>query len=227
MRVLSSNSGCPTGPGADSFTPAPRPYEDMGALPDILPACHRPRAGAGASEMETFLAVCDRLALPLCLFDERAALVWCNASAREMATGHSRRGQSGFVALFAELQCRLRQQIGSARYWTGDRIDAAVEALADTIIELVRIIDGDAVFVVGLFLRKPAAERGVRQRLARFGLTRTETWIAEQMLGGRTTAEITQANNVSLHTVRTHIKHIYSKLGVHCREKMIAKLLSA
>lgn len=176
--------------------------------------------------LQPLLALCDRLALPLCLFDDHAAIIWCNASARALAASRRRRrGNDSGVALFADLQRRLKHQIGSVRSWPGDRIEAAVERFGDTSIDLVRVIDGDSAFVIGLFTRKVANDRTIRQKqLVKFGLTATECWIAEQMLGGHTTVEITHASTITLSTVRTHIKHIYSKLGVHCREKMRAKL---
>ena len=57
-----------------------------------------------------------------------------------------------------------------------------------------------------------------------FGLTATEARVAGWLLRGCTAEETAKQLDVSLETVRTHIKRAYSKLGVRSRERFFNKL---
>lgn len=55
-----------------------------------------------------------------------------------------------------------------------------------------------------------------------FGLTPSEIRILEGLMRGRRADELACELNVSIETVRTHIRRFYNKLGVNSREQMIA-----
>lgn len=55
------------------------------------------------------------------------------------------------------------------------------------------------------------------------GLTPAQTEVVEQLLKGRTEAEIAAMLDKSPHTVHTHLKAIYQRLGVHSRAELIVK----
>ena len=59
---------------------------------------------------------------------------------------------------------------------------------------------------------------------ALFGLTPSETRILEGIIQGRRADELAGELNISIETVRTHIRRFYNKLGVNSREQMIAKV---
>jgi len=59
---------------------------------------------------------------------------------------------------------------------------------------------------------------------ALFGLTPSETRILEGLMNGRRADELAWELNVSIETVRTHIRRFYNKLGVNSREQMIAMI---
>lgn len=59
-----------------------------------------------------------------------------------------------------------------------------------------------------------------------YGLTKRETEITEMLARGNTVARIAEILVVSENTVRTHAKHIYTKLDVHKRQDII-DLISA
>lgn len=52
-------------------------------------------------------------------------------------------------------------------------------------------------------------------------LTRRETEILEQIANGKSRSKIAKEMFIDLETVKSHIKHIYSKLNVHSREDAI------
>jgi DNA-binding CsgD family transcriptional regulator len=66
--------------------------------------------------------------------------------------------------------------------------------------------------------------RGRRRRPAedRNGLTVAEQRVAELAAAGRTNAEIARQLYLSVNTVQSHLKHVYSKLGVSSRHELAA-----
>ena len=55
-------------------------------------------------------------------------------------------------------------------------------------------------------------------------LTKTEKKIAKFLAEGLSRKEIASQNNISLHTVNTHVKNIYSKLGINKVSELRDKL---
>ena len=72
---------------------------------------------------------------------------------------------------------------------------------------------------------RPVLDRVTKQceaiRLA-FRLSDRETEVMEHIARGDTVARIAEKLGVSENTVRTHVRHIYEKLGVGGREALIA-----
>ena len=54
------------------------------------------------------------------------------------------------------------------------------------------------------------------------GLTQKEREVLDRMLAGQSRKEIASEMHVSENTVKTHVKHIYEKLGVSGREEILA-----
>ncbi len=61
----------------------------------------------------------------------------------------------------------------------------------------------------------------ISNQLSRAGLTKRELEIATLIYQGTNTRDISEEINLSYHTVRNHIKSIYSKLGVSTRSEML------
>lgn len=80
---------------------------------------------------------------------------------------------------------------------------------------------------VGLsFLRSNGAFRALHADVERaFQLTPSEYRVLLRMIDGFTAEGIAAATTLSVETVRSHIRHIYGKLGVASREAMFAKIL--
>ncbi len=57
-----------------------------------------------------------------------------------------------------------------------------------------------------------------------FQLTAAEHRVLERMLEGATADEISSAVGLSIETIRTHIRNIYTKVGVASRERLFARL---
>jgi len=54
-------------------------------------------------------------------------------------------------------------------------------------------------------------------------LSERELEVLDLLADGQTNQEIAQALHVSINTVKTHLKNIYGKLGVHNRRKATAQ----
>lgn len=59
---------------------------------------------------------------------------------------------------------------------------------------------------------------------ARFGLTARELDVVGLLCCGRTNREIGECLDISLATVKTHLTHIFEKLGVETRSAVVAKM---
>lgn len=57
-----------------------------------------------------------------------------------------------------------------------------------------------------------------------FGLTQAEHRVVLEMLAGKTVTIIAGKLNLSVGTVRTHVKRLYSKIGVTSREELLGRL---
>ena len=75
-------------------------------------------------------------------------------------------------------------------------------------------------------LARSAADT-MRVRSGRPVLTDRERQGLKQLLAGRTTQQIAQQWSVSEHTVRTHLRNSFVKIGVHSRAEAIAWALEA
>jgi DNA-binding CsgD family transcriptional regulator len=61
---------------------------------------------------------------------------------------------------------------------------------------------------------------------AAWGLTRAEERTLEGLVAGLRPSEIAGAQRVSVHTVRTHLKRVMVKAGVHTQAALVARVYS-
>ena len=65
------------------------------------------------------------------------------------------------------------------------------------------------------------AEARYRELGERFGLTQSEVRILAQLSRGRSARYISDELGISFNTVRTHIRHVYEKTGIHSKQELI------
>ena len=77
-------------------------------------------------------------------------------------------------------------------------------------------------------LEEEARDRNADPRLTEaareFGLTARELDVLSYLVRGYTLANIASKLFLSEHTVRTHVRHIYEKMGVHSRQELLEAL---
>lgn len=77
--------------------------------------------------------------------------------------------------------------------------------------------------LIGLIILPPRQSSCFAALVDTHTLTPTEGRVVEMLLNGHETGRIAQALNISSQTLKTHIKHIYCKLGVKSRGDLFAQ----
>lgn len=72
----------------------------------------------------------------------------------------------------------------------------------------------------------PSQQSASHVSASQFGLTRSESAVAEAIAAGSGPAEIAAARGVSVETIRSQLKSIYSKTGVHSQRALVSLLLN-
>lgn len=80
--------------------------------------------------------------------------------------------------------------------------------------------------LIGLIFNPPRLSSRFDALVETNTLTPTEGRVVEMLLNGLETGRIAQALHISSETLKTHIKHIYSKLGVKSRGDLFAQAAS-
>lgn len=66
-----------------------------------------------------------------------------------------------------------------------------------------------------------AMRAAIARTSAEHGLTERESQVLGYLIGGKTAAAIGEEMGLSANTVRTHVAHVYQKLGVHGKDSLI------
>ena len=85
--------------------------------------------------------------------------------------------------------------------------------------------EASRIVLIQIISSKSIAEEKSARLASTFGLTRTEARIVTLFAYGRSSAEAAEAMDVSINTVKTHLKHCYEKIGVHSQVALM-RLLS-
>jgi len=107
--------------------------------------------------------------------------------------------------------CRQVLQLGGAGFCSKqDRPEVLIETIAS-------VAEGRMVFP---FMSIDAPQTSVLD-----SLTRRERDLLASLADGQTNAQIAKALNISLNTVKFHLKNLYEKLGVNNRAQAVARYL--
>jgi DNA-binding NarL/FixJ family response regulator len=123
---------------------------------------------------------------------------------------------------FSEQAIRTCIEVGAVGYLTLSRPPA------ELIHSIKRAHEGEVLFpadmLLQLLVRPRQAAEPARTALVAHVLGRREIEVLEALAAGATTAEIADRLTITVHTVRTHVKNIISKLGA--RSKLEAVLVA-
>ena len=109
--------------------------------------------------------------------------------------------------------------IGRFLYALSAIVLVMVSSFVLTQVDLVRIVEARE----GV-QDKQGVEDACRSMAERFGLSVRETEVMELIARGNSMAAIAERLVISENTVRTHAKHIYTKLDIHRRQELLDML---
>jgi DNA-binding CsgD family transcriptional regulator len=137
--------------------------------------------------------------------------------------------QRGIVASTPLATGELRRSIERTAH--GERLRMQVPRLGRAALSL--LVEPHPLAAPGLgaavvFATDPELGRKSRAELlaSRWGFTPAECDVAERLAAGADLDRIAAELGITLHTVRGHLKHVFSKAGVHRQAELVAKLLS-
>jgi ATP/maltotriose-dependent transcriptional regulator MalT len=166
----------------------------------------------------------DRATVPLAIVDRNLDLVWANRAAHQDL-------EEGIVLELRDdrLRCRSRNHHAVLAQLVIEAAEAVSTAFIKgetepLLLRAVRIGDDEDAGAVGLRWHRLSQRRPARftDLDVAFGLTPTEHKILLNLCEGSSATKVAEDLNVSMETVRSHIRGIYIKLNVCSREEMFA-----
>jgi DNA-binding CsgD family transcriptional regulator len=199
--------------------------EDLPSDPSTSPAQQKPAPLVSPSKGQADWALLwlDRQPRPHVILSEDLTILWTNARARTILADqrdiHSR--DQTFAAIAPEHQQELHDFLASSgsslASWSMPRSDGD----GRLIFRAQRLEDSASSVIMVSFFGSGSDFQSVYADLDRvFKLTKAQLGTLLDLLGGHDADTIAQLRNVSVETVRTHIRIIYSKIGVNSREAL-------
>ena len=160
---------------------------------------------------------------PIVILDRCAAILWGNALGLRLLAMH------GFSAIPCD---RLRMPDADTQI----RFEKLLQAKADDARMMVRLpdsgewmvirynateVDGEDISILRLAFSTPHSECRSNGFADQFGLTRTECTVLDLFAAMGSVEEIASRMKIGPATVRSHLKHIYSKTGVSDGRKLM------
>ncbi len=167
------------------------------------------------------------------LMDASGEILFANARGEELLCLHTERPQAHLAddgrlaplhSLIVEQMTRLRESKDRVRHdvvTTGDGGRWRLE-----IVALSGLASQSWSLVVLTPIRMPSADQ-LCKRLAGFQISRREAEVLAHVLRGRKACEIANQLGITEYTVKDHLKHAYSKLGVSSRGQLLSRLAGA
>jgi len=159
----------------------------------------------------------------LAMLDGQLGILWANAPATALiASRNGVESRNGALAMRdRSLQGALRSFVRTsgdlASVWSVPRVDGNGFLL----LRSKRLGDGET-FSLSLMRTGPEYRFTYRELDRAFGLTPAEHRVLLGLLAGNDAELLAERHGVSVVTTRSHIRGIYSKLGVKSRERLFA-----
>jgi len=184
-------------------------------------------------------AVLEKLRRGVMIIDRGARLRFANAAALSMLRRHDAfwatcdgrllladGGAQHRLALYLGAPRGCRVESMPLRLERGGRLGPYRVLVAPLEQPALRwLLNGSGPLYVVL-VYEPHAGRNVPERILRevYGLTGAETQVASSLFQGRSMSEVAHDLEVSIHTVRTHLKHIFDKCEVDSQAELMQLL---
>jgi len=106
----------------------------------------------------------------------------------------------------------------------GEPAEHVINPLPKVVLRVTRLTGGTG-SCIAVFLERPTAREDLAAAVSRFALTRRETEVLSQILGGASAGDIAVALNISERTVSDYFKILARKTQAKNRADMVAKVL--
>ena len=107
-------------------------------------------------------------------------------------------------------------------------VSVSTDQDAKRLVVVTPLAKSDPALALILFERRALDHRTLREHfLNAYGLSRSEQLVAHEILAGRTVTEAAEATNLSLATVRSYMKQVFSKTGVHRQSELVSLYYSS
>lgn len=162
---------------------------------------------------------------PKAIIDGNLSKLWANPAFHQLLSQYENfhSMEPHFERSGPEVRAMLRQIQPHEPLWMNMR-----RATGEFITVRIYLLEGEnenRVFGLSVNALYSTALEGRNAYLESCGITQAEQRIAGQLVLGRTAGSIAADLDVSINTVRTHIRNIYSKLQCNSREELFATLL--
>lgn len=169
----------------------------------------------------------DRFAVPSAIVAKNLQLLWSNPAADALfASGKDFQSSNGYLVCSdrvqgPEFRTFLSQVGDEPEAWVYCRDKAARHMVRAEAVRPDNLPAGVALMIYPI--------DGLDQFLWSdfhkvFSLTRAETVVVKRIMGGESADAIAEELSVTLDTIRTHLRRVYTKLGVNNREQLFSKI---
>lgn|GEM_PF-1018884 len=204
-------------------------HEDLPSAVSTFPGQQRPAPSlfAPKGQADWALLWLDRQPLPHVILSEGLKILWVNAKDRTILADqrdvHSL--DQSFAAVAPEHQQELRDFLTSSgsslTSWSMPRSNGD----GRVIFRAQRLEEGSSSVIMVSFFGSGSDFQSTYADLDRvFKLTKAQLGTLLDLLGGHDADTVARLRNISVETVRTHIRVIYSKIGVNSREALFHTL---
>lgn len=186
------------------------------SLPDSLPRSYPTFQGSNGA----FAAWLAREEAPRLIVDEVLRTVWASPTLEALKDA----GLDFLNPRGAVWTRQLRQAVLGA---TDDHPEVArvTDQAGDTRGVFISEIAAEPARLFGIVIGRPCTASRFSAFMSQYGLTRSETRVIGLLLGGAEAGRIAQELNIGKETLKTHVKHAYSKIGVGSRGELFALAL--
>lgn len=178
-------------------------------------------ASAGRDVQELLGGWIDSDPYPRVILSADHQIIWQNAASRAFIAGSNEIEERGGAFAFTDRGCNqglTQMMLASGATATSGSISDVDRTIRYALV-VQRLSGLGAPLVCGISYRRVDQMRYADLKTI-FSLTRSEDKILRQLLNGMVADVIAEQNSTSLDTVRSHIRAIYSKLGVSSREAL-------
>jgi DNA-binding CsgD family transcriptional regulator len=165
----------------------------------------------------------DAVGGPRLILSDTLMVIACNAAAETLLREGDVLTQRGGVLSTANRDCQSLLQALVARHKPPPLVLPSLMDKAPLVIR-AEPLDSDGLVALEMRRAEENAEAPLPDLTLVFGLTRGEVALVRPLLRGLSNVEIARELQLSIETVRTHLKNACAKLGVSGRGPFVAKI---